>query len=244
MSVVARRKPLKIGTFGGMRDEARAKALLDRAKARRLMRGIASGTTQQAIRTGGWSNPSMMGQGELKFIDTTPGATLTAAVATFGVATLLNGCIPGSGASDRIGRKITMKSLLCRWAVTLQPTSTQGSPIRILIVYDKQANTTAPAVTDILLADAFLSQNNLSNRDRFVTLMDLITPPLTAGNDYVQAGVFYKRLNLETMFNAGTAGTVGDITSGSVYMFAAQLGNIATAGPVVATRCRIRYTDV
>lgn len=64
------------------------------------------GTNQQAQRTGGWANPSRMG--ELKFIDTTPGGDPPLSVA-FSAAVLLNGCIPGSLATERIGRKVFFK---------------------------------------------------------------------------------------------------------------------------------------
>ena len=123
-------------------------------------------------------------------------------------------------------------------------TSTLGSPVRIIVFYDKQANAQAPAVTDVLLADAFPSPNNLSNRDRFVVLADIVTEPIgVATGVYVANFEIYKKLNLETMFNAGTAGTIGDITSGSVYIMAAQAGAIATAAPTFTFRSRIRYTD-
>lgn len=207
-----------------------------------------SGTTQQAIRVGGWSNPSRMGSRELKFKDTYNGAqALTFASATFslapGATQLLNGLVPGSAADQRIGRKITMKSLYFRYAVTMNPTSTGGSPVRILIVYDKQANATAPAVTDILTSDLFIALNNLSNRDRFVTLCDIMTEPIATGNNYSVAGQVYKKISFETMYNAGTAGTIGDITSGSVYVMAAHNGAIGTANASITWYSRIRYED-
>ena len=76
---------------------------------------------------------------------------------------------------------------------------------------------TAPVITDILLANDFTSPNNLSNRDRFVTLSDYVTEQLSTASNLSDTGVIRKGLNLETMFNAGSAGTIGDITSGSVY---------------------------
>ena len=57
-------------------------------------------------------------------------------------------------------------------------------------------------------------------------------------------GVIYKKLNLETMFNSGSAGTIGDITSGSVYLFVAQTGGILVANPIFNWRARVRFTDV
>lgn len=207
--------------------------------------GPLSGTSRQAVRVGGWANPTR--GGELKFTDVTNTLTLGVAAATWttpGPNFLLNGLVPDSTATGRIGRKINMKSLYLRMTYSLAGTSTFGGPARVIVVYDKQANAQAPAVTDILLADSMLSPNNLSNRDRFVVLLDQMFDPIsTAGNQVVSMEV-YKKINLETMFNAGNAGTIGDITSGSVYILAAQAGFIGTAAPSINFRSRIRYTDV
>jgi len=206
------------------------------------IRSNQSSTTQQAMRIGGWSNPSK--GGELKFVDTSINLDPTFNTTSFTAGTLLNGLSPGSDASSRIGRKVTIKSLLVRWSWTLGAMSVGGSSVRILIVYDKQSNATAPGITDILLTDDFLSQNNLSNRDRFVTLCDMITDPIATGANYSVSGVIYKKLNLETMFNAGVAGTIGDITSGSIYCFQAANSSITTASGDFRAKARIRYTDV
>jgi len=181
-----------------------------------------SSTTAQAKRTGGWANPAK--GAEVKFLDTSPSGTISFASSTFATGVLLNGCINGSDASTRIGRKINIKSLLIRYEGHLASTSTGGGCFRILVVYDKQANATAPAITDVLLTDHFLSANNLSNRDRFTTIFDHITDNVSANGEYLVSDVLYKRLSLETMFNAGNAGIIGDIASGSIYLFIAQAG--------------------
>lgn len=204
---------------------------------------ISSSMTQQAIRTGGWANPSR--SGELKFVDTnTAIAVGGAGAATFGTGILLNGLANGSDASSRIGRKVNLKSLYIRWSALFVAGAGGGGALRILVVYDKQANATAPAITDILLANDFNSPNNLSNRDRFVTLCDQVTEQLSTASNLSDTGVIQKNLNLETMFNAGSTGAIGDITSGSVYMFIAQSGGITTTAPTLAYRARVRYTDV
>lgn len=206
--------------------------------------GTLSGTTQQAIRTGGWASPSTMFAPEKKFIDSTASTALTFASATWSAGSLLNGMAPGSTASQRIGRKIIGKSLYMRYQFFIGSTTTGGNPARILIVYDKQANAAAPAITDILLTDSALSANNLSNRDRFITLCDHITDPVSQNNNFCVADSIYKKINLETMFNAGSAGTIGDITSGSIYVFFAQFGTTGVANSTVAWTARYRYTDV
>lgn len=204
--------------------------------------GRMSGTTQQAMRTGGWAGPSRSGASELKFVDTSNiGVAPASGVMTLGA--LCNGLVPGSGANNRIGRKIVMKSILLRWSIALSPTTTQGGTFRVMIVYDKQANATAPAVTDILLSANYTSQMNLSNRDRFVVLADVITDPISAGGNYSISGKLFKKLNLETMYNPGVAGTIGDITTGSLYVLIGNNGTFATAQPVITYETRVRYED-
>jgi len=198
-----------------------------------------------ARRTGGWSNPT--GGGELKFKDTGTTTNLTAGAVNWspmGASLLLNGLVPDSTASGRIGRKVTLRSVYVRGSCSMNTTSTGGSPWRILIFYDKQSNATQPAITDVLLTDDHNSQNNLSNRDRFVTVADVMTPTTSAGGDYSTTFVIYKKLNLDVAFNAGAAGTIGDITSGSLYIQFSQNGNILTANPFVKWTARVRYTDV
>lgn len=227
--------------------EQKRKAARDKRQRLSLLRAPAvSSTTAQAIRTGGWANPSR--GGELKFVDTSITTAIAFGSAAFTAGTLLNGLANGSDASTRIGRKVNIKSLLIRWSFATATTTTWDSNFRILVVYDKQANAAAPAITDILLTDNFNSQNNLSNRDRFITLADFMTPRNVGGsnNSCVAAdnGVIFKKLNLETMFNAGSAGTIGDITSGSIYYFVAQTGAALVANIAQSTRVRIRYTDI
>jgi len=94
-----------------------------------------------------------------------------------------------------------------------------------------------------LVSSAFNQLNNLSNRDRFVTICDEMVAPISVQGNYMVSGTIYKTLNLETMFNAGSAGTIGDITSGSLYMIVAQGGQIGVTAPTFLARTRVRYTD-
>lgn len=200
-----------------------------------------SSLTAQSIRVGGTPSGRI---GELKFVDTSFTGAAAVGASTFSAAQLLNGLANGTSASTRVGRQVNMKSLLIRYTITLNPTTVAGGAVRMLVVYDKQANAAAPVITDVLLADGFLAPNNISNRDRFVTLCDVITPPIGTAGDYASSDVVYKKINLETMFNEGVSGTIADITSGSIYLFFAQSGQMTTAAPSLSYRSRIRYTDV
>lgn len=205
---------------------------------------VASALQRQALRVGGVSSNTP----ELKFVDTSITTAIPFGSAAFTSGTLLNGMASGADASSRIGRKVNLKSLLIRWSFAAGAATTWDTNFRILVVYDKQAGGAAPAITDILLTDNFNSQNNLSNRDRFVTLCDYITPKNIGGanNGCVTTddGVIFKRFNLEEMFNAGSAGTIADITTGSIYYFVAQTGAALTANLSQSTRARVRYTDL
>jgi len=187
---------------------------------------------------------SLPSQSELKFTDVASTTTLAAGSVAFTSAGLLNGLVPNSTATGRIGRRVNMKSLYLRLTFQLATTSTGGAPLRVLVIYDKQSNGAAPTATDVLTASTFVSPNNISNRDRFVTLCDQITQPVSTGGTSQVALNIYKKLNMAIQFNAGTAGTIADITSGGVYLFLAQGGSILTANPSVEWYARIRYSDV
>lgn len=201
-----------------------------------------SGTSQQAMRTGGWADP--IRGGELKFIDVSNTTNCSISAVTFSAGVFLNGLVQGSDATQRVGRKVNLKSLYMRYSFQLSPTSTQGCVGRILVVYDKQTNATAPAITDILLADAFASPNNLSNRDRFVTLVDVLTSPIGVQGEFAACDVIYRKINLEQMFNTGSTGNIGDVTSGGIYAFFSQSGGVGVAAPQIVFRSRIKFTDV
>lgn len=201
--------------------------------------------TIQSKRVGGYATYGKS-TGERKFIDTDITTTIGPNTNQFSVGTLLNGLQLGSSASQRIGRKVVLKSILIRYNFAVQNTTTWATPVRILVVYDKQANGSAPAITDILLTDHISSQNNLSNKDRFVTIFDHMTGVLTgsSADSYIRIDNLYKKLNLETMYNANDTGLIGDIASGSLYVFFGSSARLQTAGLVQDTRVRVRYTDV
>jgi len=200
-------------------------------------------TNQMALRTGGWANPSK--GGELKFIDVTNQSNVPHTTGLFSGATLLNGIATGTDASTRIGRRVTIKSLLIRWSIRLSASTTGGSPVRILVVYDRQTNAAGAAITDVLKADEFHEPNNLSNRDRFITIFDHITEAVSVENVYSVSGVLYKSLNLEQNFNAGTDASIGSISSGSILLYVAGVPS-AFGGANLACQyaSRVRYTDL
>lgn len=208
------------------------------------------GATSAPIRTGGFYGPynRPVGLGpELKVIDTSTVAVSPIAVA--GATALINGVAQSSDYTGRIGRKVTIKSILFR-ATLLPITSTTaifGSVSRLMLIYDKQTNGNIAAVTDILNAATYLQPANLNNRDRFKILMDkFVTHDAYtngAGTQTVAGGGTrcikkYIRCNHDVVFG-GTGATVGDIQSGSLIFL--YIGS--TAAYAMDYNIRTRFID-
>lgn len=159
---------------------------------------------------------------------------------SFNTVNACNIIVPGDTGIDREGRKVVLKSFLMRYSCT--NASTAGScQFRILVVYDKQTNGAAPAVTDILTVNDFLGNMNLANTTRFVVIADVVTEPLSLATNVV-SGMIYRKLNLETLFGTG-GGTVADINSGGVFFIIAPNSTVAAAS-VFSAKTRIRFIDL
>jgi len=209
-----------------------------RKKSRLINRGSSSG-----IRTGGWRGVPGR-RGELKYVDQTQNNTV---IPTLGTLILLNGIAPGTGASQRIGKKVNIKSIQFRCSIGGAATGVtpfQGF-VRFLWIYDKQTNATTPTVANILEATSGVSPMNMDNRDRFVVISDKQYAIDQSGGHQSGQIKMYKKLNLTTVFNAGTAGTVADITSGAIYLLhiASSAVSAPTNNPVFTHYNRIRYDD-
>lgn len=176
---------------------------------------------------------------EFKSVDTDlAGAGNTTPTAIY----LLNGLVPGTGSAQRIGRQVIIKSLELRFSFS---GGAADSFWRYIVVLDKQANGAAPAITDLLVANALYSPKNLTYVRRFTILLDEIGSVETqATSESMKTFEKYKRINYVTEFNAGATGTVTDIATGSLYMFV--FGSNAAGGNAFAISgsARLRFTDV
>lgn len=178
---------------------------------------------------------------EYKFLDT----SVTTDVVDTATITLLNGMARGDTASTREGRKLKIKSCYIRSLITQHNSQNDDDIVRTMIVYDKQSNGAAPAITDILTASTVEAFNNLDNRERFVVLMDKVSRLASQGST-VDCMSFFKKyipLNLDTVYNSNNNGDVTDIASGALYLV--QLGTepTDTEDPANSTNVRIRFVD-
>lgn len=182
---------------------------------------------------------------------------------TTGQFSLLAAPVPGNDFTNRIGRKVLLKSLYIRGIVTCELADQDGPTVgaspaqlaRMIIFEDKQPNGAAPAVLDLLTSATSQAQLNLNNRDRFKIIRDeqFALEAYAYSTTATQAVAslsnafdikMYIKLNIEMIFNAGTAGTIADITSGALYMF--WIGNrvAGTDDATAALSCRTRFIDM
>lgn len=189
---------------------------------------------------------------------------------TTGGFTLLNGTVPGDNVVNRKGRKISMVSSMLRGWVTFN--NSGGTPpsndyLRLIIFYDRQPNGAAPSIADLLTntdsagstsSDAY-SMLNISNADRFKILVDeywgIPTQIPSAGSGATQEAQvlqdrkpisikrFTKLGGMETHYNAGTAGTIADITTGSLYCLCLGTRASTDAQWTFIGRHRLRFHD-
>ncbi len=164
---------------------------------------------------------------------------------TTGLLTLLNGCSPGTAIDQRIGRRIHLKSINVRALSVVGAASGVDQVHRVVIFVDHQANGSVPAVLDVLASSSVYSQYNPSYTARFDVLLDK-TVYLNATAEPGSGQVWQWRKGLgayETRFNSGTAGTVADITTNSLYIL--TLGSVAagaTSGNTVINSV-VQYAD-
>lgn len=226
------------------------------------LKPMSNGAPGTAVSTRGFSGSYGRSVGEKKFADINPASY---GVNTNGSITLL--CIPvlGSDFNQRIGRKIVMKSVYIRGIMGAEAAITGWTPplaspaflARMIILIDWQPNGAVPTIADILVTASANSQLNANNRDRFKILKDKVyaignmdidtTATQTwaiCGGQTVKAIKVYKKINIETIFNATNGGTIADINSGALYMV--WIGTTAAGTDtdgIANLSTRVRYID-
>jgi len=191
-----------------------------------------------------------MAPGELKAVTVYIGDS---AATWSGSVHLLNGIARGDDITERNGRQVTMKSIEVQ--LQFQCTTPVGVPgnnmIRVMIVYDRQAN--AAALTPAQVLDSIgtintpITPKNLENRERFVILRDMkFGIPGSQVADFIAApkyAKFYQGVSMPVTFNAGDAGTVADIVTGSLYLLVFSDEAAGASNPRYHGTSRVRYAD-
>jgi len=208
-------------------------------------RAVARRAAVQAVRAQSRvANVAMRGmqldQGEFKSVDGTysPGANTATAVQ------LLNGIARGDEINERTGREVVLRSIEIKGYCQSTLETGLDQEHRVMLVYDRQTNGAALTAAQVLAAVSVNSPRNLENRRRFKIMFDRTFYIAAATKQGCRRTFkFYRHLRHPVEFNAGDAGTVADITTGSLYFIViGSQANDGTDGVVVYTS-RVRYQD-
>jgi len=186
---------------------------------------------------------------ETGFVDVAPAVY---ALNTTGSIALLNIVPQGTSVSQRVGKKIALKSLQCR-GIMANLFSATGNDVAFLIVYDKRPTGSLPAITDILVTSTAASFNNDANSGRFEILKrvdDELIGNFSAGTNltadsYKSADFWLDLKGRPTVYKAAGTGAIGDIEQGALYLI--TVGNNVVAGNVAAelqVGFRMRFLDM
>lgn len=186
--------------------------------------------------------------------------------------TLLNNVTQGTGAWNRIGRKIQMKSIYLQGF--FEPSATkqnENMEARVAIIYDKQCNGLRPNYDTVYRAQVsnatdtsaqdITTHLNMNQKDRFEVIADhlvvlpiysrLVAPDADAnyghviGNTGLTIELFRKLKNRETIFKSAAQprGSITDIASGSLLLLHCSNRNFAGSGWEMNATIRLRFYD-
>lgn len=161
--------------------------------------------------------------------------------------TCINGVSNGNGFYNRIGSKITIKSI----SVKINFVCPVGQNCaRVLLIQDKQVNGVVPALTDILgetindgshVTNTFLAGINTANRKRFKILKEELLPIVSTNGTQI-CKIFLKN-NIPVDYIAATALATA-INSNAIYLICLPLDSTGPSYIFVSQwSTRIRYYD-
>lgn len=181
---------------------------------------------------------------ELKFKDTSFVGTFL----SLGQVESMGPIAEGNGESGRIGRKITIRKIGFRLAISMASTATATETddvCRVIIIQDKQANGAKPIVDDVLESTDFLSFNNLANSSRFKVLMDRFydinaatSIGATATGQLTIHDSWFKECMIPIEYD-GTDGSISTVRSNNIVILLIGFRQNAT----YTVELRVRYSD-
>jgi len=180
----------------------------------------------------------------------------------------LNGMTSGAAFYQRIGNKITMKSVHCKVRISPRVPATAGTgnnqTCRFMLIYDRQTNGAYPTLPTILTdyaSDGTTQTSILSGmnptqtgrfvilREHFIQLMNINTVADldgAASSLVEQDGQWFinwyvKLKDLETIYQTSTGG-IGDIMNGALYLVCfSDIANTDASAGIFYMKTRLRY---
>lgn len=180
--------------------------------------------------------------------------------------TLLNGVAQGAAFYQRLGNRFRVKAIHLKAVFyPLRTTTALSEMMRVMIVYDRQANGAAPVLSDLLLdrnnagttGTDPLSGINIDKRSRYTVLYDFmqelpshtVTGAVITNVGDSANGTIYKLNKVISFPNGltcqcdGATAAIGDIETGSIYMI--TFGNVASGseGFTCNSSARVYFAD-
>lgn len=216
--------------------------------------------TPGVTRTGGvWDRSrkaAMKAHTELKWNDAAP--LTSAAFGSTATRVTLLGASPahtlasGTGSSDRIGKKITIKSIQLKGSIGLGNTNSLSVVFHIWLCLDTQANGTLATLSDVIDSTSLdIARPVIANSERFRVLKKLVfecpalystitTGPTSGSLMLRQHFDYFKKCNYEIDYSL-TTGAITEIRSNNLFLIAGTVGD--NSQPTLNMVSRIRYTD-
>ncbi len=201
-------------------------------------------------RTGGYYGRYTGQSGELKFLDTVVTDTpITAAMVIQNLTVIAE----GNGESQRVGRKVTIKSVHIKGVMTLIPaTDAANTSDKVfgMLVQDMQTNGAAFTALDLIDTNVIASFRNLANSGRFKILMKK-TYMFKSGGAAPSGAAFVfssdqrnvninKKCNIVMEYdNSATTGVITSVRSNNLYWVTQSTNGVVNS----VLTARIRYSD-
>lgn len=164
------------------------------------------------------------------------------AAGNFSNAMFFTGIQEGTADTERIGEKITIKSLSLRYSIKVDPNQT-GNSYRLMLVLDRRPNGAWPSLNNILTGDDIYGQIQLNTqfKGRFQILMNKIIN--TNLNQTGLVGKYYKKMNLKTEYN-GNGNTIGEASKNHFFLYICKKDDHPVALPdIFDVAFRVAFTD-
>lgn len=175
---------------------------------------------------------------ETKFFDT----TYAQSALTTNVNMALFYPQQGVGSSQREGLSVKMTNIDMNLQIQAGAAQTLPNNCRVMLVLDKQANGAQAAITDLLTSADTVSHHQLTNKERFHTLLDRVYKVLPGTDNAVHNIHFHKQFSRHFLFKS-TVGNVTDLSTANIFLVIIPESTAALAQVDTQLDCRVRYVD-
>jgi len=172
----------------------------------------------------------------------------TQVINSTGSVQLMSVLVQGAGQTQRVGKKVQIKSI--QWRGLLQAdTTTTFTKGAWILVYDRRPTGSLPAIGDILNSASPFAMNNDDNSGRFqilhrkdfVVIGNTTTP--STGMEAITDDGFIK-VNRPTVYKSLGTGAIADIEEGALYFVTIGQTAAGTADAGLSIIFRTRFLDV